>query len=420
MFRDIGSPSVAPSAEDMAKFTEDMRAGRIPGPGAYEAEPAPAAPPRYLFETIGDLRKMPTAKWLVENWFPEQGVGLIYGEYASGKSFGVFDLLLHLVYGFKEWHGVKIPGEPCEVLLIAREGAKGFEGRIDAFKSHHGITDDTDRIVFMRSPTNLGDAAQFEELKAAITNCGRKFKMVVVDTVGRALPGEDLYDPKSITAFMERLQQIGEISNGVAIGVHHTNKGGELFGSVYFGAGSDFLFQWEREGNPKTDPLRRGKITCTKHKDGEDGWSRDITYQKVEGSLVVASIAAGTPPVEKKAKLTAKDTLALAALHKAVKAKGKYRPEMPGRTVTIDEWLDQCFKDGAIGPDAAKPKRDLHDRQVNLIASYRIVVQDHLVRTIGGDVPTGALRPLTPMVNGQPPIPGQDNRQPTGQDIPPL
>lgn len=343
------------------------------------APPAPLAAPRYLFETVSDLRKLPAAKWLVEKWIPQEGVGLIFGAYAGGKSFILFDLLLHLAYGRPEWHGVKLPGEPCDVLLIAREGSKGFGERVDAFKAHHGISGDPDRLVFMRSPTNLGDPAQFEELKAAIAACGRRFKVVAVDTVGRALPGEDFYDPKSITGFMERLQQLGEVGQGVAIGVHHVNKSGDAFGSVYFGASSDFMFLVEREGDGQ---LVRGKITCTKMKDGEDGWKKRIDYQKAANSLVVASVTAGGDMMGKAIKLTDDDKLAFQALSGALKTKGQLRQEMPGRSVTIDEWLDQCFKIGGVDPTAAKPKRDLHRRQVKLLANRLILVQDQLVRVI--------------------------------------
>lgn len=339
-------------------------------------------PPRYFFETVADLRNLPAAKWLVDGWIPEQGVGLFYGAYASGKSFILFDLMLHLAYGIKEWHGVKLPGIPRNVLLIAREGSKGFEGRVDAFKANHGITDDTDRMVFMRSPTNMGDRAQFAELKTAVESSGRKFGVVGFDTVGRALPGEDFYDPKSITAFMENLQQLGEIGDGVAIGVHHENKSGDIFGSVYFGASSDFMFQVEREGDPKKDPLRRGKITCTKMKDGEDGWKKRVDYQKVANSLVVASIGEAVGLMGESKKLSPDDKLALRALGEAIREVGKARPEMPGRSVTINEWLDQCFKIGGVSPDAAKPTRDLHRRQVNLLASGLILVQDNLVKII--------------------------------------
>lgn len=364
--------------------------------------PKPALP-RYLFETISDLRNLPAAKWLVDGWIPEEGVGLIFGEYAGGKSFILFDLLLHLAYGLPDWHGVKLPGVPRDVLLIAREGSKGFGERIDAFKAHHSITEDPDRLVFMRSPTNLGDPAQFEELKSAIAASDRQFRVVAVDTVGRALPGEDFYDAKSITGFMERLQQLGEIGRGVSIGVHHVNKSGDAFGSVYFGASSDFMFQVEREGD---GPLVRGKITCTKMKDGEDGWKRRVDYQKAAGSLVVASVTEGGDLMGKALKLTDDDRLALRALGEALRAKGQLRSEMPGRSVTLNDWLDQCFKIGGVSPDAAKPMRDLHRRQVKLIASNLILVQDQLVRiidqtanakaSISIGVPGGALPPIPP------------------------
>ncbi|MFK4382514.1 AAA family ATPase [Bradyrhizobium sp. USDA 223] len=296
----------------------------------------------------------------------------------------------------------KLPGEPRDVLLIAREGSKGFGERIDAFKAHHSITADPDRLVFMRSPTNLGDPAQFEELKAAIAASGRRFKVVAVDTVGRALPGEDFYDAKSITGFMERLQQLGEIGQGVAVGVHHVNKSGDAFGSVYFGASSDFMFLVEREGDGQ---LVRGKITCAKMKDGEDGWKRRVDYGKAASSLVVASVTEGGDMMGKALKLSDDDRLALQALGEALRARGQLRPEFPGRSVTLSEWLDQCFKIGGVSPDAAKPMRDLHRRQVKLLANRMILVQDQLVRIIDQTASASVAIPMAALAGQFPPIP---------------
>lgn len=370
----------------------------FPGTGGYPLRniniipfPQATAPivPRYLFETVSDLRKLPVAKCLIEGWLPEQGVGLVYGEYGHGKSFLLFDWLLHLAYGLPDWHGCKLPGEPRDVLLIAREGASGFRARVDAFKAHRGIKDDTDRLMFMRSPANLGDSNQFDELKLAIASTGRRFAVVAVDTVGRAMPGEDFNDAKSVTAFMERLQQLGEVGGGVAIGAHHENKSGDLFGSVYYGASSDFMFRIERDGGIN-EPLTRGRITCTKMKDGEDGWRRRIDYTKAADSMVIADVTESMGMIgeaKPKRKLTPHDKLAFQALEEALKAHGKLRPEMPGRTVTFDEWMEQCHQVGAVKPDAAKPRRDLHDRQVKLQAEGIIAVGGEgggLVRIIYG------------------------------------
>jgi hypothetical protein len=381
--------------------------------------PTQPALPRYYFETVSDLRSMPPQTWLVDRWIPDRSVGIIYGRFASGKSFIAFDLLLHLVYGMENWHGITLPGIPCCGLLIAREGGTGFQRRVDAFKKHHNITDDTDRMVFMRSPVNFGDHAQFAELKTAIETCGRQFKAVVVDTVGRALPGEDMFDPKSITRFMEHLQQIGEISQGVSIGIHHENKAGDVMGSIYFDNNSDFMFHVEREGDPAQGPLRRGKITCVKQKDGEDGWARDVSYKFVdtdpngEGSLVVDSITGSGVASKPTTKLTPKEGLALTALSDVLKAKGQFGGDIGGRSVTLEEWKEGCFSNGSVSRDAARPLRDLHDRQVGLITKGRILVLDDRVRLVGGDLKgdPGNVVPMVPTLpsNAVPMPPGTAN-----------
>jgi hypothetical protein len=336
------------------------------------------------------LRSAPDQTWLFDRWIPDRSVGIIYGRFASGKSFIAFDMLLHLVYGMKEWHGVKLPGVPCCGLLIAREGGTGFVRRVDAFKKYHGIKDDTDRIVFMRSLVNFGEPVGFEQLKADIKATGKEFKAVVVDTVGRALPGEDMFDPKSITRFMEHLQQLGELSQGVAIGIHHENKAGEVMGSIYFDNNSDWMYHVEREGD---GPLARGKITCVKQKDGGDRWTRDVSYKFIatepnsEGSLVVDSITAADGAASSAAarKLTDNEQLALRALGEVLKTKGQLGGDIGGRSVTLEEWKEQCIQTGAVAQDK-NTWRDLQRRQVGLIAKGRIRVLDLRVRLIGDGV----------------------------------
>jgi AAA domain/Bifunctional DNA primase/polymerase, N-terminal/Primase C terminal 2 (PriCT-2) len=374
---------------------------------------------RYVFETESDLENHPDLTWLAEKWIPERSTGIIYGWYGTGKSFIAFDLLLHLAYGLAEWHGIKLPGIPCYGLLIAREGAAGFKRRIKAFKKHHEITETNDRLVIMRSPANFAEPVGFEELKAAIKATGKEFKTVMVDTVGRALPGEDMFDPKSITRFMEHLQQLGELGGGVAIGIHHENKTGNMMGSAYFELNSDWMFHTKRDGDVEKDPLRSGTINCVKQKDGgEDGWGRTITYKFIateangEGSLVVDSISAGSAveASKPKDKLTKKEKLALQALGAVVKTKGQWGVgDIGGRSVTKADLLEQCLRTGSIGSDSAKPTRDLQDRITGLLAAGLIYVLDDRVRLIGGDEPpTGNVIPMVPSLpsSGVPLPPG--------------
>jgi hypothetical protein len=256
---------------------------------------------RFVFEKIGDLRRLPPAQWLVKDWVPEGATGIFYGKWAAGKSFIGFDLALHLAYGMTDWHGAALPGTPAHVLVIAREGHQGFVNRIDAFKKHHGLVDDDDHVTFMRGSVSFMRDEDFAALVDAIKADATPYQLVIVDTVARVLPGVDMNEQQTVTMFMERIGIIGSLTGASTIGVHHQNKTGGMMGSTFFEANADFVFEVSREG--EEGPLATGEIHCTKMKDGEDGWKRAVSYSKIAlsilpdgpSSLVVGRI--GTAPV---------------------------------------------------------------------------------------------------------------------------
>lgn len=271
------------------KQSYDFNFAKLQPPPAQEetTSEAPNEKPkgRFVFEKIGDLRKLPPAQWLVKDWIPEGGTGIFYGKWAAGKSFIGFDLGLHLAYGMQDWHGAALPGTPEHVLIIAREGHQGFVNRVDAFKKHYGLVDDVDHITFMRGSVSFMRDEDFAELAAAIKADATPYKLVIVDTVARVLPGVDMNAPETITAFMERISIIGNATQAATIGVHHENKSGGMMGSVFFEANADFVFEVSRDGE-EDGPLRSGEIVCTKMKDGEDRWKRAVTYEKIALSVL--------------------------------------------------------------------------------------------------------------------------------------
>lgn len=267
-------------------------------------DPGAAAPRgQFVFEKTADLRKLPPAQWLVKDWIPANSTGIFYGKWAAGKSFIGFDLALHLAYGMSDWHGSALPGEPCHVLVIAREGHQGFVNRIDAFKAHYGLVDDPDHLTFMRGSVSFMRDEEFSALLKAIEADATPYRLTIVDTVARVLPGADLNEPETGTAFMERIKLVGEVTDGSTIGVHHQNKNGGMMGSAFFEANSDFIFEISREG--EEGPLRSGEILCAKQKDSEDGWKRSVSYSKIAlsvspdgpSSLIVERI--GAQPAER-------------------------------------------------------------------------------------------------------------------------
>lgn len=254
--------------------------------------PAAIAKARFTFETIGDLRKLPALKWLVGGWMQDGGVGIVYGRYGSGKSFMMFDLAMHLAHGKREWHSYALPGVASDVLVIASEGKDGFIDRIDAFKTAYGIQEDTDKLVFMRQSVNFMNDVEFKALSEAIKDSGRKFRLVIIDTVQRTIPGADQNTQESIGLFMDRCRRLGAVTGATTIGVHHENKTGGLLGSIVFQNDSDFVYQ-VRKKNPEA-PLGECEVRCEKLKDGTDGWTRNISFVNVSfgdrNSLVVDNV----------------------------------------------------------------------------------------------------------------------------------
>ena len=327
---------------------------------------------------------MPPQEYLVESWIPERSVGLLYGKWGSGKTFLGFDWALHLVFGMPDWHGARLPGEPCDVLIIAREGHAGFVKRISAFMAHHRLEEDPKNLVFMRSPISFLDDVGFAELKSAIAALGRPFRFVLVDTVGRVLPGADMAKEQPITLFMERLQQIGEITGGTTLGVHHENKSGDANGSMYFQNNSDFMFNTSREGE---GALTRGKITCAKQKEGDDLWSREITFAKVDlpdgkSSLVVESVLENDRSnASGRSSATPRQGRALDALDEVVLSHGEPAPfDIKGVTaVAGDRWRDELFARGILDRAAKNPRTDFKRIKDQLANKFLIGERDGLV-----------------------------------------
>ena len=73
-----------PTAEIIPHPSSDFP-GDIPLP--KDDGPAPEKKPRFLFETVSDLRSMPPAEYLIGGWIPERSVGLVYGKWGSLKTF---------------------------------------------------------------------------------------------------------------------------------------------------------------------------------------------------------------------------------------------------------------------------------------------------------------------------------------------
>ena len=232
------------------------------------------------FELLGidDLLQMPDPTYLVGRHIPETGLGFLYGDPGTGKSFIALDWALHIAFGFETWHGDPINAPlNAHVVYIAGEGVAGLKSRVRAWMHRHAIKGAGGRFSLIKHSVNLMDRDEAQKLARTIRTGAPGTVLVVVDTVSRSMPGADENQQKEMTRFVEACDAIRTEFQCVVLGVHHAGKqGGNMRGSTVLGGAGDFIFKLERKPSASV-----GKLICEKQKDAPDGWREPYRFDVV-------------------------------------------------------------------------------------------------------------------------------------------
>lgn len=162
--------------------------------------------------------------WLIPNVLPATGVGMLYGESGSYKSFLALDMALCLAHGIPGQWGA--PPVQNDVLFLAGEGpvATGRK-RWPAWMEHNDIQFRNDHRFFIKDRVPFfTDTDGWEHVKADLAELKAKPTLIVIDTMTRLLMGLDensAKDASMITNFMEQLSRYFE---AFVLGIHHTGK----------------------------------------------------------------------------------------------------------------------------------------------------------------------------------------------------
>ena len=121
--------------------------------------------PKWRFPLVRfrNVKLATTANYLVREFLPREGLAVFWGPPKCGKTFKVFDILMHSALGWR-YRGRKT--QRGTVVLVACEGERGLGGRTAAYRQHHRIEDlDPD---FHLLTTRLDLVAEHEQLIADI------------------------------------------------------------------------------------------------------------------------------------------------------------------------------------------------------------------------------------------------------------
>lgn len=246
-------------------------------------------PAQFRLLLDNDLDQLPALRWLVKGIIPDAGIGAIYGDSGTYKSFLTLDLLANISNG-QEWFGRKV--RPAPAVYVPFEGQGGVPNRVKAWRLAQAKLRDPNALMIAAPPSdvvsnvavimdgiNLREKADREKLVATLIERGWAGGVLCIDTLAHASNGIDENSSEMgemIGIFRDLQLRLG----GVILVIHHSGKDPHrgMRGWSGLHAAMDFVIECQRD---KSVGDTKAKFVLTKVKDGSDGLSFDFAMQPV-------------------------------------------------------------------------------------------------------------------------------------------
>ena len=202
-------------------------------------------------------------RYLIKKLMPMGGFTVVYGPPKCGKTFWLFDVLMHIALG---WDYRDRRTQQGSVVYCLFEGQSHFPARVEAFREKF-LTEQQDEIPFYLMPTKLELVKDHQRLIDAIKAYGRGSTPAVVtlDTLNRSFTGSESSD-EAMTAYIGACDAIREALGCAVIVVHHSGlaEGRARGHTALLGAA-------DAQISVKRDAIDNVVATVEYMKDGPDG-----------------------------------------------------------------------------------------------------------------------------------------------------
>lgn len=225
-----------------------------------------------------DLGAVVAPDRLVKRLLGTATLALIYGEPGSGKTFLATDLMMHIALG-RPWFRRAVTSGA--VLYVACEGTAGISNRLEAIRRRVNPPAQVP-IAVVPAVVNLGpggrDAERVIEAAAAVkAKTAQPVRLIVIDTLARAMGGGDENTSQDMGAFIGACDKIRTETGATVLIVHHKGKAqgsGARGSSSLIGAVDTAIEVEKREGTRVA--------TVVKQKDGAEGEELGFDLDVVE------------------------------------------------------------------------------------------------------------------------------------------
>ncbi|HEY2962548.1 MAG TPA: AAA family ATPase [Pyrinomonadaceae bacterium] len=236
-----------------------------PAGTAGKENTAPASASVSLIHASG-LKELPRPEWLIDKKLPRRGLGVIYGQPGSGKTFYQLDQLLTVA-------------QTQPVVYAPTEGLYGLDNRLAALCDYRGL--ELGKFYVFKKPVELMKLGSVNAFIQEVR--GVDPVLIAFDTLSGCMVGGDENAPKDMGLFVHGCQTvIRQLDCFVSVAHHMTRKGNNERGHSSLRGAAEIMIAIECKGHAVT-------ATCTKSKDSEPFPVERFTLTPHMDSMVLKS-----------------------------------------------------------------------------------------------------------------------------------
>lgn len=183
---------------------------------------------RFRFVDWPALRTIKPPDWLIPNALPEDSFILLSGPTRSFKTFVAIDAALTVATGggalrAGDWQGLwDAPHHPGPVLYVAGEGRSGLRQRVEAWCIEH-LGELPDRLdMVLADPLPHVSEGTIEAFVEGALKLHPRYRLVVLDTVARAMGGVNENSQEHATAFTRLADALRRELGATVLALHHS------------------------------------------------------------------------------------------------------------------------------------------------------------------------------------------------------
>jgi len=246
---------------------------------------------RFRLVDRAGMQNIKPPAWLIEGFLPENSYCILFGAPGTFKTFLALDVALSIATGFGMganacWPRIVTPGP---VLFAAGEGRPSISNRVRAWEKMHFVENEVPQFILCDPVPMISE--DFESfIKGALDASPEGYKLVVIDTVGRAMQGMNENTQEHASAFTKMVEKIQRELGATVLALHHTghNETGRARGSSVFGADADTIIKLDRRDKDYVVSL-----SMMKQKDAQE-WEKKkyIRLNEVHLTLETKSLVA--------------------------------------------------------------------------------------------------------------------------------